>query len=784
MTQVCPRPDILIVDDQRDFAEGVAEVLAINGYNTRVATTPETALRSLEETPCAIALVDLRLDQTSGLSLIEDLKKISPNILCLIMTAYADVDTAVAAVRQGAYDYLKKPMSAADLLANLERCCERIQLETQRQKAIEALAERELAYSNLFNNMLDVFFRIDMDGNILNVSPSFQRVLGYGSVQALQMNFGRDIIADDDARRQFFDAIETRDVVELFETRASGMNGDDVWLSINMRRCHDAKGQLIGVEGLARDISERIHAQDELVRLATAIDQAAELIFITDTAGNFQYVNPSFERVTGYCREEVIGKNVNILKSGKHGESFYRQMWQVISGGRVWRGKLVNKRKDGTLFYEEASITPIRDTGGKVVSFVAVKRDVTKMTMLEGQLRQAQKMEAIGTLAGGIAHDFNNILSSIMGYTELAVLDSPEGASWVQHLNKVLRASHRAKELVNQILTFSRHEEHELVPVDIKTILYDTLKLLRASLPTTIEIRRHIAAEKRTILADPTQIHQVIMNICTNARHAMREQGGVLEVRLEEASGNTEFSIDFPSLRPEDYLMLSIRDSGHGMPAAMIERIFDPYFTTKEKGEGTGLGLAIVHSVVQNHGGHIRVQSEPGKGTCFFIFFPHAATGVRAKAAGRDCTRMPGGAERVLVVDDEEDIIMIVRGLLTRLGYQVEAFHSSNAALERFREAPYAFDVVITDMTMPLMTGDRLAANIKESRPDVPVLLCTGFSEKVDRETFGQLGVDGLLMKPIAMVELATTLRQVLDAARITAREKSVSTGKGRSGTA
>jgi PAS domain S-box-containing protein len=636
---------VLVADDQKDFADGIAEVLEINGYDVGVAFDRESALSVVEHNGCSIALIDLCLGQTSGIELVASIKAVRPEIECLIMTAYADMDTAIQSLRKGVYDYLRKPINTDELLATLGRCCEKIKLREEKELAEAALNQKN----------------------------------------------------------------------------------------------------------------------QELIRLVAAIDQTNELVFITDKKGNFQYVNPSFEHVTGYNKDEALGKNVRILNSGRQNPDFYRNLWETISRGDAWRGKLVNRHRKGTLFTVEASITPIRDGSGRVVNYVAVTRDITKISMLESQLHQRQKMEAIGTLAGGIAHDFNNILSAIIGYTELALLDSPGGTKVAEQLNKSLNASNRAKELVGQILSFSRGEEHELMPVDMGHVVQDALKLIRASLPATIDIRRSIDVEERTILANQTQIKQVIMNVCANSQHAMNDGGGELEIRLAEAAMDKDFSLQYPELNPEDYLLLTIRDTGHGMPGGVLERIFDPYFTTKEKEEGTGLGLAIVHRIVQDHKGRIRVQSGSGNGTVFYIYFPHAFRETVVQEASVVSEKIPVGNERILVVDDEEDIVSIIRSMLTRLGYRVTTFLKSKAALTAFKEGPDRFDAIITDMTMPEMTGEMLIARIREIRPDIPVLLCSGYREMLPKGCEVRLGINGVLMKPISMVDMATTLRRALD---------------------
>ena len=511
-----------------------------------------------------------------------------------------------------------------------------------------------------------------------------------------------------------------------------------------------------------RTLVERERIDEERTRLAAAVDQASELIFITDTEGIIQYVNPSFEKITGYTRAEVLGRKPSLLRSGKHDAAFYAGMWSTIARGAVWKGRVVNRKKDGTLYEEEATITPIRDQADRIVSYVAVKRDVTREVTLKKQLRQAQKMEAIGTLAGGIAHDFNNILAAIIGYTELVRMDLVEGTALMANINKVLSASYRARDLVAQILAFSRQTEQELKPVSISAIVKEALKLLRASLPATIEIRQRLLMEPATILADATQIHQVLMNICTNAGHAMRLTGGVLEVYLGEPRDEFEPPLPLQHLAADHYLCLAIRDTGHGMPPEVLERIFDPYFTTKKKEEGTGLGLSVVHGIVTSHNGHITVDSAPDQGTVFKIYFPF----IPVKVFDHQKTmadRLPGGQERVLLIDDEVDIVHVNRQMLERLGYRVSAYSDSREAVVVFEADPHAVDLVITDMTMPGLTGDQVVRAVHDRRPDLPIIMCTGFSENITPEKAQALGARKLMMKPLLVGDLARTIRELLD---------------------
>lgn len=388
--------------------------------------------------------------------------------------------------------------------------------------------------------------------------------------------------------------------------------------------------------------------------------------------------------------------------------------------------------------------------------------DISEKKKLETQLQQAQKMEAIGTLAGGIAHDFNNILTPIIGYTELCIYNTEKESLQYRNLSEILAAANRAKDLVQQILTFSRHTMPERKPIRISPILKEAIKLLRATLPATIEIQQHIDVELDMVAADATQIHQILMNLCTNASHAMQKNGGVLDINLDEIEFDSKIKIQYPAIMEGKYLRLTVSDTGHGIPKEEIEQIFDPYFTTKEKGEGTGLGLAVVHGIVKSHNGHIRVYSKPGKGTTFHIYLPLIKT-ISIKEVVTTFDDLPTGNEHILFVDDELQIIDVQKQILEKLGYTVTAITSGLEALEAFQSDQNSFDVLITDMTMPKMTGDKLIQQIKKIRPDIPVVLCTGFSEKIDEAKASDLDIDAFILKPVDKAKLAETLRKVLD---------------------
>ncbi len=513
---------------------------------------------------------------------------------------------------------------------------------------------------------------------------------------------------------------------------------------------------------IARDITKDLALEQKRILLITAIEQSSETIIITDLDGNIQYANPAFERHTGFSRAEVLGKNPHILKSGKHNQSFYHQLWSIILSGRTWQGKFINRKKTGELFEEEATISPVTDADGKLINFIAVKRDITHERVLEQQLQQAQKLEAIGTLAGGIAHDFNNILGAILGFAEMARLEIPVTCSAREDVEEIIVAGQRAVELVKQILTFSRQGKETFQTIRIQPLLKETFKLLKASLPSTIQLKQHIDASCKPILGDPTRLQQVILNICTNAKHAIGEQQGEISISLHQKTIDTAKAGEFPPL-PSDgpYLELKITDNGCGMDQQTKDRIFDPFFTTKPKQQGTGLGLSVTHGIIRQHGGKINVISSPGEGTTFYIHLP--TTEDRPEELSELIVDpFPRGSEHIVLVDDEKLLVELTERMLTILGYTVTPFSDSQLALAWMQDNITGFDLLISDITMPKYTGMVLTEKLLALRPELPIILCTGFSEKINKEQAAAQGIRTYLMKPVDMQQLAQTLYQVL----------------------
>ena len=488
------------------------------------------------------------------------------------------------------------------------------------------------------------------------------------------------------------------------------------------------------------------------------IENANDAILIAQDE-TLKFVNPKTEIMTGYTAAELSKMPFADIVHPEDRDMVFRRYLKRIEGEELpglYSFRILSK--SGLELAVELNSVRIEWQGRPAtLNFL---RDITEKRKLEVQLRQAQKMEAIGTLSGGIAHDFNNILGIILGNTELAMDDVPEWNPARENLKKVRDACFRAKDVVQQILSFSRRTESEQKPLRLAPIIEESMKLLRASIPTSIEIFQDVQTAADTILGDPTQIHQVLLNLCTNAAHAM-DDGGILGISLNDCPLDNGEKSQFPDVHPGRYVKLSVKDTGCGIAPEMMNRIFDPYFTTKDTGKGTGMGLAVVHGIVKGHRGVLSVKSKPGEGSTFDILFPVVDQEVlKEPEMSQD---LPSGHERILFVDDEDAMVALNRERLERLGYRVETRTDPFEALELFRAHPDRFDLVITDTTMPGMTGDGLAQELMKIKTDVPILLCTGYSDRIDKEKAGKMGIAGFAMKPIDTGELARTVRNLLD---------------------
>ncbi|MGD2036989.1 MAG: PAS domain S-box protein [Desulfobacterales bacterium] len=644
-------------------------------------------------------------------------------------------------------------------------------------KSETALRESEEKYRTILDNIEDGYFEVDRKGNFTFFNDSLCRLIGYSQTALMGMN-NREYMDEENAKKVFqtFNRVyETGNSTKGFDWEITKVDGSKRQVDASVSVITDIEGNPVGFRGIVRDItknkqSERALRESEakyrqLVNLAPA--GIYEVDFIE---GKFINVNDVICEYTGYTRQELLSMSALDILTADSQKKFLERLHKILKGHKVPSSfELEFKTKSGREFFVLINSNIIYSANGKPKGATDVVHDITEQKQaeeekknLEYQLQQAQKMEAIGTLAGGIAHDFNNILSVIIGYTELLLMNANVDAEVRQNLKEIFNASKHARDMVKQILAFSRQHKQERKPIQVTHIVKEAVKMLRASLPKTISIVQHIEKDTGVIKADPTQIHQVLMNLCTNAAHAINEKDGVLEIHLGNVELDQKAATDIPGLKSGSYLKLSIKDSGEGIDPRAQQQIFNPYFTTKEKGKGTGLGLAVVQGIVKSSNGAVTVESEVGKGATFHVYLP---TIKRKLTADEEIAApLPMGCEHILLVDDEQPLVEIGKQMLERLGYSVATRTSSIEALELFRANPDRFDLVITDIVMPNMSGDRLAQKIMSIRNDIPIVLCTGYSEKFTRQNASEIGIRSFLMKPLVMKDLADTVRQALTA--------------------
>lgn len=637
-----------------------------------------------------------------------------------------------------------------------------IELTLQVEELQRAQTETEASlarYTDLFDCAPVGYFNLTEDGTIRLVNPQGAQLIGTERSRLIGRRLGLFVAVADrpvlaDFLAQVF-ATGERQSCELSLTGAG--TGSPKLVHLDARRTADGQE----CRAVVWDRTEQLRVEHAHGQLAMAVEQAAETIVITDLAGTILYANPAFERTTGYSVAEAVGQNPRILKSGVQDPEFYLALWEVLHRGETWSGRFINRRKDGTKYEEEATISPVRDATGRVVNYVAVKRDITHEVHLESQLRQAQKMEAIGLLSGGIAHDFNNVLGAIIGNAQLATLDLDPAHPAAEAVDQILVASRRASQMVRQILTFARQESRERRRVDLEPIVAESVRLLRATLPAGITIVASLGTGLPAVLADETQIQQVIVNLATNAWHAMEGRPARLTVELDAVRVDAALVASNADLHPGGYLRLRVTDTGTGMEASLLERIFEPFFTTKPVGKGTGLGLSVVHGIMKAHGGAILVRSEPGVGTDFDLFLPTVAA-ADPKAAPGSAPLRRGQGQHLLVIDDDESMLRTTARILERLGYRVTALREGAAGVAAFEAAPDSFALVFTDLNMPGLSGIDVARAIRRQRPELPVLLSSGYLTEELRGTAAGAGIQCIVRKPASMAELGEAVGQAL----------------------
>ncbi|MBI5282644.1 MAG: PAS domain S-box protein [Candidatus Solibacter usitatus] len=632
---------------------------------------------------------------------------------------------------------------------------------TERKESEEELLRSRQQYFDLVENVHDGIIRDDLEGRLTFANRRFREWFGLDGKDitkvALEDNIApewRQRIRDWHDRR-----VHGEPAPDHYECCCIRPGGERIWFEVSATPVVE-QGRIVGTQSAVRDITERKRTEAERERLMTAIQQSGEAVLITDREGTIEYVNPAFTQITGYSGEEVLGRNSRILQSGKHDELFYRDLWQTITGGKVWHGRMINRNKDGAFLTLDVTISPVRDALGQIVNYVEVLRDITDELNLQQQLQQAQKMESIGRLAGGVAHDFNNLLTVINGHSELMLAKLDPRDPMYEEIVEVRKAGERAAGLTQQLLAFSRKQVIQPAVLDLNAVVRDVEKMLRRVMGEDIELVTVLNPDLGRIKADAGQLTQVLMNLAVNARDAMPD-GGRLRIETENVVFEERHVQEHVEMEPGAYVQLTISDSGAGMDEATQARIFEPFFTTKETGGGTGLGLSTVYGIVRQGGGHIHVASQPGHGTTFKIYLPP----VEAAATVAETEPLAGtlqGSETILVVEDQKDVRKLARIVLTSYGYKV--LEAANAREALFQAESYAgpIDLMLTDVVMPGMNGRELAERLKPLRPALKVLFMSGYAENM---LSSQESLDediAYLQKPFAPERLARKVREVL----------------------
>jgi PAS domain S-box-containing protein len=625
---------------------------------------------------------------------------------------------------------------------------------TKRKQAEDALRDKQKELDKFFTSNLDLLCIANTDGYFVRLNPEWEKVLGH-SLNELE-------------GKRFLDLVHPDDLTSTLNTIKDLENNKEIINFVNRYKCKDGlykwiewRSTPVGkmIYASARDITERKHAEENIRMLSQAMEQSPASIVITDLEGKIEYVNPKFTQLTGYTPAEALGQNPNILKSGEKPSEEYKQLWETITAGKEWQGEFHNKKKNGDLYWESASISPIKDTSGKITHYLAVKEDITERKSLQSQLLRSQRIESIGTLAGGIAHDLNNVLAPILLAIEYLrkLIKDEIGIRMVDALES---SAKRGADIIKQVLTFARGIEGEKSIIQIKHLIHEIENIIKETFPRSIQSNLVLGKDLWTIKGDATNLHQVLLNLCVNARDAM-QVGGKLKIAAENFEIDESFAKFHSGSKPGRYVVITVSDTGTGISQEIIDKIFDPFFTTKPIGKGTGLGLSTVHAIVKGHGGFVNVYSQVGVGTTFKVFLPSAELGQSIQTGRKEKEILTGNGELILVIDDEESICEITNQMLEAFGYCVLTAPNGAEALVIYKSRLKDIALVITDMMMPIMDGPQTIRELRKINPSVKIIASSGLVES-DEEKDAKDAVDAFIAKPYAAEKLLEVVHSVL----------------------
>jgi len=734
-----PKRPLMVVDDTPAALKATARVLEQAGYHVVQATGGRQALELIREHRPQLVLLDVVLPDLSGPEVLQQIRSdsaldsVSVVLLSSVKTAPDDQSLGLDT---GADGYIARPITNQELLA-------RVRSHLRQRELIDQLRASEERFRNVLNNQTDAVLVVDRNGKVLFHNPGAEQLLAQTGESLSGMNLGVPIAGSGSTEVQ----------IQRADGRALTAE-----MRVSETRWENQPARIV----VLRDITTRKARERLLLLQSSALEAATNGIIITDRNGIIEWVNAAFSRMSGYAREEALGQSPGeLIQSGKQDAAFYRQLWEVIEAGNVWQGRIVNSRKDGTLYTEEMTITPVRDDAGEITHFIAIKQDISDRLALEEQLRRAQRMESIGQLSGGIAHDFNNLLTVVLGNAELLLHELSEDTELRELVEMITKGAQRGAELTQRLLAFARKQALDPKSVDINRLLGDMEQLLRRSLGEHTEVEIIAKDGLWPALIDPGQLEDAILNLALNARDAM-PAGGCLTIETANSVLDEEYARDNIEVDPGDYVLLAVSDTGCGIPAEQLEQVFEPFFTTKRTGSNSGLGLAMVYGFVKQSRGHLKLYSEPGQGTTVKMYLPYARDASDTTGGLAAVTEHAGGDETILVVEDDALVRDYAEAQLTLLGYRVTTAANAEYALAVLRERD-DIDLLFTDIILPGgMNGKELADSAMTIRPALNVLYTSGYTENAIVH-HGRLdsGVP-FLSKPYGRLQLAAKIRQVL----------------------
>lgn len=731
---------ILMVEDSPEDASLIVRRLQRDFFATYERVEDAEGMQAaLEKGGWHIIVCDLVLARCSGLAALDVLHRSGMDIPFIMVSGQSGEDAAVEAMRAGAHDYLLKE-NLSRLVPAIKRELKEAVVRRERRLAEEALTATESRFRSLVEQSLVGIFLL-LDDIFSYVNPKFAEIFGYLPEELMERRTLLDLVTPDEKER-----VEKDFLLPLQRERESlhfffnGRRSDGAPIELELKGTRTRLNGNPAIIGTLLDITEARRAEAELNKLWHAVEQSPVSVVITDPEGRIGYVNPKCVQVTGYSAEELIGQTPRVLKSGTMGNEFYRDLWQTIKSGREWHGELQNRKKSGQLFWESVSISAVKNAEGSITHLVAVKEDITDRKEAIDQLRQVQKMEAVGQLAGGVAHDFNNLLTVINGYSTLLIRSLERGSTMHKEAEQILRAGERAADLTRQLLSFSRRQVLEPKVLDVNQQLRSVQKMLGRLIGENITLQTVLEENIGLTRMDPGQLEQVVMNLVVNARDASHT-GGVITIE----SGNCEIDESFTHRNPGSatgsYVRVSVIDHGLGMTDEVKQRLFEPFFTTKELGRGTGLGLATVYGIVKQSGGYIEVISRPGQGARFNVYLPRVFQEAEQESLQTTGEEMRG-TQTILVVEDEPGVLNLVVHTLKKRGFHVVESTDPEYGVTLFEEHQDEIDMLLTDVVMPFMSGPTLAKLLTQKKPQLKVLFMSGHADN-------RLGLENVLGKEI-----------------------------------